>query len=135
MTSKTANPSFGRSSHRQLSASSRTMLHHAEMLHYTTFATLFYLRAYINVWRTHMCVPRNRIFDVNFFQILTLSVIINGGCCFIPPCTSRRCSTRNISIDYVSSNFRSLEVVIAPGERNFFPSALFAYVVLRNPCN
>ena len=117
----------------QLSASSRTMLHHAEMLHYATFITLFYLCTYINMYMD-MCVLHNRIFDANFFQILTLSVIISVDCCFVPPCTSRRCSTRNISIDYASSNFRSLEVVIAPGERSFF-SVCSICIILRNACN
>jgi len=76
VTNKTANPSLVRVAnnyYRRLRR--RTTLRHAEMPRYATFITLFYLRTYINIW--HMCMLRNRIFAVNFFQILTLSVIIS----------------------------------------------------------
>jgi len=81
VTNKTANPSLVRVAdnyYRRLRRRRRrTTLRHAEMPRYATFITLFYLRTYINTWHMHMCVLRNRIFAVNFFQILTLSVIIS----------------------------------------------------------
>lgn len=131
VTNKTANPSLGRSSCTIIGVfeNDAPSCGDASLCYFHNIVLSSYIYKYMD-----MCVPRNRIFDANFFQILTLSVIINVDCCFILSCTSRRCSTRNISIDYASSNFRSLEVVIASGERNFF-SVCSICMILRNACN